>query len=144
MLLEKELFKTIVASTPLVSIDLIIRNENSEVLLGKRNNAPAQGFWFVPGGRIFKDESFEDAFLRLTELELGFPTNLNQSHFLGTYQHFYKDNFNDSSFSTQYIVLAYEINLINKHDLPRIQHCEYRWLNEADILNNKEVHLCLS
>ncbi|TOB15241.1 NUDIX domain-containing protein, partial [Vibrio parahaemolyticus] len=56
--LDEQTFKLVVASTPLVSIDLIIRNSKRQILLGQRTNRPAQGFWFVPGGRICKDETF--------------------------------------------------------------------------------------
>ena len=52
--LETELFKSIVEHTPLISIDLIIRNEDGKALLGQRLNRPAQNYWFVPGGRILK------------------------------------------------------------------------------------------
>ena len=52
-------FTTIIKSTPLVSIDLIVRNIEDNVLLGKRTNRPAQGCWFVPGGRVLKDEHFD-------------------------------------------------------------------------------------
>ncbi|MBF4436458.1 NUDIX domain-containing protein, partial [Vibrio anguillarum] len=64
-------FKTIIENTPLVSIDLVVYNQKNEALLGKRNNRPAQGYWFVPGGRILKDESIAVAFRRLTLNELG-------------------------------------------------------------------------
>ncbi|MCJ8315249.1 MAG: GDP-mannose mannosyl hydrolase, partial [Saccharospirillaceae bacterium] len=40
-MLEKTLFQSIVKHTPLVSIDLIVRNSKGQILLGKRNNKPA-------------------------------------------------------------------------------------------------------
>jgi colanic acid biosynthesis protein WcaH len=49
-MLPIETFKTVIASTPLISIDLIVRNNQQQILLGKRLNKPAQGYWFVPGG----------------------------------------------------------------------------------------------
>jgi colanic acid biosynthesis protein WcaH len=64
MFLEKDTFKTVIASTPLVSIDLVVTNQNGEALLGKRLNRPAKDFWFVPGGRILKEESLAAAFRR--------------------------------------------------------------------------------
>jgi colanic acid biosynthesis protein WcaH len=63
------LFKKFVASTPLVSIDLIVRDTQANILLGKRVNRPAKDFWFVPGGRVLKDETVEQAFIRLLEVE---------------------------------------------------------------------------
>jgi colanic acid biosynthesis protein WcaH len=52
LFLDDTTFKTVIASTPLISIDLVVKNTKGEYLLGYRNNRPAQGFWFVPGGRI--------------------------------------------------------------------------------------------
>ncbi|WP_313449769.1 NUDIX domain-containing protein, partial [Pseudescherichia sp.] len=66
MFLSQEDFATVVRSTPLISIDLIVENARGEFLLGKRTNRPAQGFWFVPGGRVQKDEPLAQAFERLT------------------------------------------------------------------------------
>lgn len=65
MWLSDETFKSVIQHTPLISIDLIVRNEQGEVLLGKRVNAPAKGYWFVPGGRVRKNETLDDAFVRL-------------------------------------------------------------------------------
>ena len=128
-MLEFETFKTVVASTPLVSIDLIVRNNQEQVLLGLRNNRPAQGYWFVPGGRIQKDERLEDAFRRLVADELGAVAEFDQTLFLGPYQHFYPDNFSGEHFSTHYVVLGYELKLdINLNELPVDQHQDYRWL----------------
>ena len=65
MFLRQEDFATVVRSTPLVSLDFIVENSRGEFLLGKRTNRPAQGYWFVPGGRVQKDETLEAAFERL-------------------------------------------------------------------------------
>jgi colanic acid biosynthesis protein WcaH len=70
-MLSEELFKKVVASTPMVSIDLIVRDTQANTLLGKRVNRPAKDFWFVPRGRVLKDETIEQDFTRLLEVELG-------------------------------------------------------------------------
>ena len=133
-------FKTIVKSTPLVSIDLIVRDREGNVLLGKRTNRPAQGFWFVPGGRVLKDESFEYAFKRLIKEELGIDTV--DSIFKGIYQHFYDNNFSEDDFTTHYLVLAYEI-IFNGDiaSLPVAQHNDYRWFSEMALLAHDDVHI---
>ncbi|ELP5730577.1 GDP-mannose mannosyl hydrolase [Vibrio vulnificus] len=139
--LDELTFKTVVASTPLVSMDLIVRNRHDQVLLGLRTNRPAQGFWFVPGGRICKDETFERAFLRLTEMELGTPKTLAQAKFLGPYQHLYSDNFSGTLFSTHYVVLGYEICCdIALDNLPTDQHQHYRWWAIDELLSSDLVH----
>ncbi|WP_299735589.1 GDP-mannose mannosyl hydrolase [uncultured Endozoicomonas sp.] len=140
-MLELETFKKVVASTPLVSIDLIVRNNQEQVLLGLRNNRPAQGYWFVPGGRIQKDERLEDAFRRLVAVELGVDAEMADARFLGTYQHFYADNFSGEDFSTHYVVLGYELTLdINLNDLPSDQHQDYRWFTVDELLVSEQVH----
>jgi colanic acid biosynthesis protein WcaH len=142
MNLSEKLFKSVVESTPLISIDLIVRNSQGKILLGKRTNRPAQGYWFVPGGRILKDETLELAFKRVILTELGLEFLEVKASFIGTYQHLYDDNFFDTTFSTHYIVLAYEMVL---HDdlasIPNEQHSSYNWFSENHLLNDDEVHL---
>lgn len=139
--LEEQTFKTVVENTPLVSIDLIIRNSNGQILLGKRKNRPAKGLWFVPGGRIRKNESFCSAFLRLTKTELGSYIELSQSNFLGYYEHFYDDNFSSVDFSTHYVVLAFEAQLtLDLTTIPQEQHLKYQWWNEREVLESEFVH----
>ncbi|MGZ5044548.1 MAG: NUDIX domain-containing protein, partial [Methylobacter sp.] len=65
-MIEDDEFIKVVKNAPLVSLDLVIRSGNNKLLMGMRVNEPAAGSWFVPGGRIRKDESIEDAFLRIT------------------------------------------------------------------------------
>jgi len=138
-MLELKTFKTVIQSTPLVSIDFIVRNANDQILLGKRNNRPAKGYWFVPGGRILKDEAFNVAFVRLSNQELGLE--INSAQFKGIYQHFYDDNFSADDFTTHYVVLAYEVCVEQELlALPEEQHCEYQWFAEDELLLNPEVH----
>lgn len=87
--LDAETFQTVVASTPLISIDLLVENEQGEYLLGMRNNRPAQGYWFVPGGRVQKNETLDEAFKRLTRMELGVELERTDARFKGVYEHFY-------------------------------------------------------
>lgn len=139
--LSKETFKTVVNSTPLVSIDFIIRNAQQEILVGYRNNRPAQGFWFVPGGRVQKNEKLDNAFLRLTKAELGVSIERSDCEFLGVYEHLYNDSALDESISTHYVVLGYAINLdIGLEDLPKEQHNQYRWMSESELLSRDDVH----
>lgn len=140
-MLDLEIFKTVVASTPLVSIDLIVKNNVGQVLLGYRNNRPAQGYWFVLGGRIQKDERFDLAFNRLTETELGERLALSQAQFIGPYEHLYQDNFSGNTFSTHYVVLGYQVCWNGDlAELPSEQHCDYRWWDVAELLNSPNVH----
>ena len=139
--LPADVFKQIIDTTPLVSIDLVVRDTAGKVLLGKRNNRPAQGFWFVPGGRILKNERLADAFKRLTLDELGCEYNMAQATHLGLYEHFYDDSiFTDVS--THYVVNAFEVVVAAADlDLPDEQHNDHRWIDEQELLQDEAVHL---
>ena len=146
-MLDRETFKTIVDKAPLISIDLVVRNTAGEVLLGQRLNRPAQGFWFVPGGRILKEESLAIAFKRLVLNELGVALNINEARYLGLYEHFYPDSIftdegEDIAVSTHYVVNGFEVILPDtKHDFPVEQHGDYQWLTEDELMASNEVHV---
>ncbi|MEO3991169.1 GDP-mannose mannosyl hydrolase [Pseudocitrobacter cyperus] len=141
MFLSTQDFATVVRSTPLSSIDLIVENAQGEYLLGKRTNRPAQGFWFVPGGRVQKDETLADAFARLTQAELGLSLPITAGQFDGVWQHFYADNFSGEDFSTHYIVLAFRLRVEESAlALSDEQHNEYRWWTPSALLAADNVH----
>ena len=140
-MLERAKFREIVMHAPLVSIDLIVRNNQGEVLLGLRKNGPAKNTWFVPGGRILKDEKITAAFQRITAAELGTALDLEKTRFLGVYEHFHKDNFADEpGFGTHYVVLAHELRDFAPSALPSAQHSEYRWVRQTELLSDPSVH----
>ena len=142
MYLEKETFKTVIASTPLISIDLVIKNSKGEYLLGYRTNQPAKNFWFVPGGRILKHEPMDTAFIRLCKNELGLSAVRHEAKFLGPYEHFYQDYVFGDDVTTHYVVLGYEIVVdINIAELPNEQHNEYKWFTKAELLASDDVHI---
>lgn len=144
MWLTTETFRTVVASTPLVSIDLVVQNALGEILLGQRLNRPAQGCWFVPGGRILKNESLDAAFLRLTSGELGQTFERSQARLLDVYEHFYSDSVfaEEEALGTHYVVLGYHLRLPAPMKLapPADQHDSYRWWSMAEMQASAEVH----
>ena len=89
-MLDKQIFEVVVKSSPLVSIDLIVKNED-KVLLGKRVNNPAKGYFFSVGGRIFKNEKINDAMARIAQAELGVSLQ-SAPKFIGVFEHFYDDS----------------------------------------------------
>ena len=143
--LSRDTFRTIVDTAPLISIDLLVRDSAGRILVGKRVNRPAKGFWFVPGGRILKNETIAEAFLRLTETELGQKIDIGSARYLGLYEHFYEDSiFSDdgSQVSTHYVVNGFEIHLDEgQKALPYEQHNEYRWMIEGDFMKDTGVHI---
>jgi len=142
LLLDDKTFKCIVKNTPLVSIDFLIEKEG-KYLLGKRVNPPAKGYYFTIGGRIFKNETIENAKNRILKDELNLTINtLNLTlKFIGIYEHFYNDSIFGKNISTHYINLAYLFKLpFEIENLSKKQHSEYKWFSKDKILNSNEIH----
>jgi colanic acid biosynthesis protein WcaH len=140
MSLANQDFARVIEATPLVSIDLVLRNPRGEVLLGRRRNRPAQGYWFVPGGRIRKDERSQDAFRRIAQTELGIA--LAPGRLLGVFDHIYDDNYSGiPDMRTHHVVLACETEIGAGCVLqPDEQHAELRWWPIEQLLASTEVH----
>ena len=140
--LPDTLFRTILQHAPLIAIDLCVVTAKQNILIGYRKNRPARDNWFVPGGRIRKAETLSAAFRRISQQELGLTKALEQGAFLGTYEHFYPDNFYDESFGTHYIVLAYMVTVdtINFTELPAEQHNRYRLVALGEFERDPSIH----
>ncbi|MHC4478820.1 MAG: GDP-mannose mannosyl hydrolase [Planctomycetota bacterium] len=135
-------FIEVVKRTPLVSIDLIVNNDRGRILLGLRKNEPAKGYWFVPGGRILKDEPIAQAFERIAYQELGIRLPYEDAEFVGVFEHLYPNNFTQKQdFSTHYVVLAHKITIDEASiQPPDAQHSQYKWLDPDTIRKDDTVH----
>jgi colanic acid biosynthesis protein WcaH len=140
--LPPEQFIEVIEKTPLVSVDLVFRDEGGRVLVGRRANEPARGCWFVPGGRVCKDERIAEAFRRLSAEEIGQAMEIDQGRFLGVYEHLYETNFaGKEGVTTHYVTLGFEVPLgagaeITLDD----QHSDVAWMTPEQLLASPEVH----
>lgn len=143
MWLPDDTFKSIIQYATLISIDLIVRNEVGDILLGKRMNAPAKGYWFVPGGRVRKDELLDQAFIRLVSQELGIESGISRADakFLGVFEHFYEDCVFGGGVSTHYVVLAYQLKIPKSCKLAiNDQHSTWIWQDVELVKINNHIH----
>lgn len=140
--MNSESFLEVIESTPLVSIDIILKNLSGEYLLGKRTNRPAQGFWFVPGGRIRKNETLQAAMSRISLTELGIEILIEHCNLIGAFDHIYTDNFQGKSgINTHYVALGYNVDLPANQPLHfDSQHSEVRWWPRSQLLESNLVH----
>lgn len=103
--LEADFYRRVVESLPIVCVDVIVKR-GSQVLVVKRANEPLKGLWWVPGGRILKDETALKAVHRkvLTETNL----EVNGIKFVGVYE----DTYPTSAFGvpSHCISLVFESN----------------------------------
>jgi len=138
--LNDDEWKFCVKNLPIIAIDLIIKNKKSEILMGIRSNNPAKDFFFVPGGRILKNENIENAFERISLHELGNSLKIKDARFLNYYEHFYQNSLWDlKGISTHYLVLAFEYNakIKDKFNLNN-QHKSFQWISKE---NKKDFNI---
>ena len=140
-MLDVQTFKAVIENTPLVSIDLCLVC-NGQMLLGKRLNEPLKGIWFTPGVRIHKNETWQDALLRIAEVELGVSgITVEDFALMGMWDHFYNNSALDENTSTHYVNLPHYAEFKSK---PQIalddQHGEFKWFDLSIVSNDETSH----
>jgi len=139
-MLSLRAFSSLIENGPLISIDLLVETDTG-FLLGKRIHKPAKGYWFVPGGRVFKNETIDDAIQRISFKEIHKKLSREDLEFYGVFEHFYSDSFVSDDVSTHYVVLAYKVKLSQlMEDLPLVEHEEYKTFTVKEIIKNDLVH----
>jgi len=158
--LSAEAFSAACAALPLVSLDLCLTRpgpQGHELLLGLRNNRPAQGWWFTPGGRIRKNESLADALRRVALDELALSESaLLRARLMGAWDHFYDDSAFDPGVSTHYVNLPHWLELSKEEAVTLAlpcsggdgdgtgryasQHAHWRWQPLAQAAIDPQVH----
>jgi len=74
-LIPKNLYKKIHEAMPIACVDIVIISDN-KFLLVKRKNKPAQGLWWLPGGRILRNETIQDTVTRKAKEETGLKVKI--------------------------------------------------------------------
>ena len=69
--LPDELFYYVSRITPLVNVDLLIKDENGRTLLAWRNDPTTGKGWHVPGGIVRFKETLEVRIKKVAETEIG-------------------------------------------------------------------------
>ena len=150
-MLDAQTFKTSIENTPLVSIDLYLIC-NGQILLGKRGNEPLKGTWFTPGGRIHKNETWQDALLRIAEVELGLgDTAVESFSLMVVWDHFYNNSALDQNTSTHYENLPHYAEFKSSYaefkSRPQItlddQHAEFKWFDLSMVAKDEKFHLSI-
>lgn len=145
-MLSTERYLSVVRDTQIVSVDLLVTNRAGKILLGKRKNCPAQGYYFVPGGRVFKNETIKQGANRMLIWELGIHDEIKLRPRCVS-EHIYDDNFAEAKdregkpISTHYICFAFDAELDTFDPSTfSVQHDDFIWLSPEEILSRSDVH----
>jgi colanic acid biosynthesis protein WcaH len=141
--LSKADFLQVVKRAPLVSLDVVLRDEADRVLLGLRCNEPAKGYWFVPGGRILKAEKIKNTFQRVLLSEIGIKgLRFGEAVGIGVFEHFYDSNFaGEPGVLTHYVSIGYLLRLGETQETRGDeQHSQLKWFSLKRALRDPRVH----
>jgi colanic acid biosynthesis protein WcaH len=137
MYIETEEYENILDKLPISCIDIILKNKKGDFLILKRSNEPAKGKWWIPGGRIYKNENFEIAAKRKIKEETG----LDSFNFknLGVVETIFKTGPFGKPIHTINVMGYLETN--DEYVILDKQSEEYAWLSKIDTKYNlhKEV-----
>ncbi|CAG9463539.1 unnamed protein product [Pedinophyceae sp. YPF-701] len=69
--LTADVYSKMVQMLPIVCVDCVLQRADGKFLLVERVQEPAKGFWWLPGGRLLKNESFFEGAVRKLKQETG-------------------------------------------------------------------------
>lgn len=131
-MIPEHLYTQFLSQLPLFCVDAVVVHQG-KVLLVYRTNKPAKDLWWVPGGRVLKNETLEQAVLRKMKEELGVPVIIKKR--LGTYETMFPDApFPEVSCGVHSVNVAFLITLVNEQDAIQLdtQSSDSQWVNNLD------------
>ena len=112
------IYNKIVKLIPIVSVEAAIQI-NGTFLLLKRNNQPAKGEWWFPGGRIKKGETLQQALIREVKEETGLT--ITQHKLINVYSRVFPERHD--------ITIAYHCRAEKQEITLNNEHQEYKLLS---------------
>ena len=100
----------------------VIRNLSEDIFITKRQkNQFMPGFWELPGGKVEKDESFQDALIREIKEELSVEINVLEK--------ISSESVEDNKMT---INIHYFYAEIHSGILELTEHSDFRWIDKSD------------
>lgn len=113
---------------PIVCVDCLVVNNKGEYLLVKRKNEPLKGEYWVPGGRVHKNEKLVDAVHRKMREEIGVDVDVIEN--VGFFEEFFDATEQNAEGGVHSISVVYRVkprsNKIKLDD----QSIEWGWFKD--------------
>jgi len=124
--LPEEVFLFTSRITPMVNVDLIIRNNNNEILLTWRGGDYYSPGWHVPGGIVRYKESMYERINHVAKIELGTEVEFNLSPIMVNEVIRSPERLNRGHF----LSFLFECKL-KKPPIQQEKYGEYRWFKKC-------------
>ena len=121
---------------PIACVDIVIIFDK-KFLLAKRKNKPARGQWWMPGGRVLKNETMENASTRKAREETGLSVKIIKR--LGVDETIFPDGpFGSPTHTINAVFLSEPLSPVNGVKLDE-QADEFKWFSKIE--NNWHPHV---
>ena len=129
-MIEQKLYDSIIEVLPILCVDGFIIKDD-KILLLKRNNYPALGEWWVPGGRVIKNETLNEAIIRKIKDEIQLDSEVIR-----------QIGITETIFETKHTInICFLVSIDSDNIVLNSEHSEFKWvsLNELPIGLNSEL-----
>ncbi len=111
---------------PISCVDVIIQHESKILLIHRKKSEDMGDLWWIPGGRIHKNETFENAVKRKAVTETGLQVHVLKK--CNSYEGFYESKKCDSG--THFITTVYITKPVKLTEI-KIDHTadDYKWID---------------
>lgn len=139
--INHDLYRQILESMPIACVDVAIVAAG-KVLLVRRKDDPAQGQWWVPGGRVRKGETLKEAARRKALEEVGIPCHVGP--IIHTDETIFPDGpYGVAIHSINTCFFLYPESTANQVNLDD-HHADAKWVDTIDAELHPYVRLCLT
>lgn len=125
MIISDTEYKKIMEYMPVVCVDGLIINENREFLLVKRKNEPLKNEYWLPGGRLHKNEKLEEAIKRKMTEELNIEVEIIKS--LGYFEEFFDNTVQEVNGGFHALSIVFLLKLKNANIKLDNQSTDWKW-----------------
>lgn len=117
--------------TPLPTVLVRIINEESKVLMIKRNKRPYQNLWSLPGGRIILGETIKDAAIRIVKIKTFLDIEVNSQSLIAGNEYVLKDDIVQHGFILL-VISAKPVSIIKEKE-------NIKWFDTKEIKKEETI-----
>ncbi|MBI2602107.1 MAG: NUDIX domain-containing protein [Deltaproteobacteria bacterium] len=129
MRLNEEEYRRFLSTMPIVCVDCVVRRKSDgKFLLIKRKNEPLKGLYWVPGGRLLKNERLDDAVRRKMKEEIGVEVEILKH--LGYFEEFFERTEQNADSGVHSLSMVYLVEPVSETIVLDDQSSDWDWFDE--------------